>query len=463
MKNINQVSINSEGKFLKIFFSALNESGVYYAVMRNHETLPFSVGGSDLDILVTTNDTARVKNILFESITTSGGVTIGIAESIGFFKVHVLGQITNSNERWWGLCVDISCGFHFQGLPLLLDDGKWPTQNYRDVRVLVDDFAGVLGVLREILNNAELPVKYATAARRVVQKDRMKMDFMLAPMGNSALTRFYAMLLNFHELSKESISNECKALCQDFFKYSFKQYGFRSFWSRAMYKWGKVCRYLKPSGIVLAVLGVDGAGKSTVINAILPALNAATHNAVVVQHLRPTLLPPLARLKGKKHLPVGPVLEPHGSAPSGALGSLFRLAYLTADYILGYWLKTRPQVAKRPVIYLFDRYSYDMALDPRRFRITLPTKLIRWFTRLSPKPDLIFCLYGNPDVIAARKQELPLAEVARQVDAIKEFAVNEPRAVLISTEGTVEQARDQVLEAIANYCAKRAERSARVG
>jgi len=104
-----------------------------------------------------------------------------------------------------------------------------------------------------------------------------------------------------------------------------------------------------------------------------------------------------------------------------------------------------------------------MTESTRRFRIAFPAKVIRWFTRFAPKTDLIFCLYGNPVALAARKQELPLEEVRRQVDALKTFAASEPRTVLISTEGTVEQARDQVLEAIANYCAKRAERSARVG
>ena len=173
-------------------------------------------------------------------------------------------------------------------------------------------------------------------------------------------------------------------------------------------------------------------------------------------HLRPGLLPPFARIKGKKTASTGPVLDPHGRKPSSAFSSGFRLVYLTLDYIFGYWLKIRPNIAKQPTVVIFDRYAYDMAIDPRRFRIALPNKVIRWFTRLAPKPDLIFCLHGNPDVIVARKRELPVAEVARQVDALKEFAANEPCAVLISTEGSIQQARDQVLNAIANYCDKRA-------
>lgn len=210
--------------------------------------------------------------------------------------------------------------------------------------------------------------------------------------------------------------------------------------------------------VVVAVLGVDGSGKSTLIDSIKPALKDATHNAVFYEHLRPNLLPPLARLKGVKTTNSGPVINPHGSTPSGFLGSLFRMIYLMTDYIAGYWLKIRPLIAKRPAIVIFDRYAYDMAFDQRRFRINLPSWLVRCFARLAPKPDLIFCLYGSPEVLAARKQELPLAEVSRQVNALKAFAANEPRAILIDTEQSIEVCRDQILQSIVAFCSERAGR-----
>ena len=209
-------------------------------------------------------------------------------------------------------------------------------------------------------------------------------------------------------------------------------------------------------GVFVVVLGTDGAGKSTVINAIKPVLDDTTYGALEIKHLRPGLLPPLARLKGKQAVQIGPVLDPHGSTPSGTLGSLFRLTYLTLDYVLGYWLLLRPKIAKSPTVILFDRYCYDMALDPRRFRINLPAGLVRGFIRWAPKPDLIICLHGNPAVIAARKQELPLEEVKRQTEALLAFAKQEPNAVLVSTEGTVEQARDDVLMALQDFCERRA-------
>ncbi len=209
-------------------------------------------------------------------------------------------------------------------------------------------------------------------------------------------------------------------------------------------------------GLVVAVLGVDGAGKSTVIKSVRLLLNSTTHYDTFVYHLRPGLLPPLARLKGKIKASGDTSLGPHGSTPSGVLGSLLRLSWLILDYVLGYWLRIRPKIADRPAVVIFDRYAYDLALDPRRFRIGLPGWVAALFARLAPRPDLIICLHAAPEVIAARKQELPIEEIRRQVEAVRDFAATHPTAVLISTDGSVEEVRERVLCALFDFFDRRA-------
>lgn len=210
----------------------------------------------------------------------------------------------------------------------------------------------------------------------------------------------------------------------------------------------KILRLFFPPGVVVAVLGVDGVGKSTLISSLLEAVGATTGSPVVVRHLRPTVLPPLGRLVCGKAVSASNVQMPHGSNPSGMLGSLFRLTYLTVDYVLGYWLWTRPKITKEPTVVVFDRYAYDLILDPRRFRIGLSSRVAEWFAALAPKPDLIVCLHGVPEVIAARKNELTVEETRRQIEALRSFARGEPRAILVSTDNSVEDARDAVVSAL---------------
>lgn len=438
-----------EGFFLQQLFVRLNASGIRYAVMRNHEPLPYSAGGSDLDLLVLQQDGERTKALLHDVILEAGGVALGISETLGFFKVYALGQNSDAGGSWWGQCVDVNVGLFFKGQSLLTDDEPWPVCSYRGITVLADGFAGVLGVLKEVLNNSTFPDRYAAAARQGFAQDWPSIKRLFAPMGGDALERLKSLALP--DAPVEGRAAECRQLRNAFLHHVMTNHLGEYFMGRVAYEWSKVRRYFKPLGKVIAILGVDGAGKSTIINAIKPVLDAATHNATVVRHLRPGLLPPLARLKGKSKIPTGPVIEPHGSKPSGAVGSLFRLIYLLLDYLLGYWFLTRLQIAKQPTVVIFDRYAYDMAIDPRRFRIALPSKLIRWFTRLAPKPDLIFCLYGTPEVLAARKQELPLNEVARQVEALRTFASREPRSVLVLTEGAVEDTCNLVLSKLMEH------------
>ncbi|MBN8439061.1 MAG: hypothetical protein J0L95_13605 [Candidatus Accumulibacter sp.] len=446
---LGQKSTTPESIFLNILFDEFSSQGVRYAVMRNHDLLPFSAGGSDLDIIVAAEDGELTKALVLRSIQLAAGAPIGIAESIGFFKVYALGSAENYSYPWWGLRVDVNVGLFYKGHQLIAEGVHLPIRMNRNIAVLSDELSGVLGVLKEVINNGTYPVRYSKFAKIAALTEWTYIEMVLAPMGKRALTLLKTMMLT--ATCNDKLHRECREVRAAIFSQLFSRRAILSSLERLQFEWSKIHRYLRPSGVWVAILGVDGSGKSSVINAILPALNAATHNSVVLRHLRPALLPPIARLKGRKSLQVGPVLEPHGSTPSGKLGSIFRLAYLTLDYLAGYWLWTRVKIAKEPTVVIFDRYAYDMAIDPRRFRIGLPSWIAGWFVSLAPRPDLIICLQGNPEVIAARKRELSVEETRRQVDALRVFANSEPRAVLISTDTSIEETRDRVLHAIVDY------------
>lgn len=205
-------------------------------------------------------------------------------------------------------------------------------------------------------------------------------------------------------------------------------------------------------GLFIVVLGVDGAGKTTVINALVPNLQTVGFT-VEQRHLRPGWLPPLGRLfrrQGRTDNEV--VTNPHASQPSGAIGSMIRLLYLMLDYSLGYWRLVRPHLYKQPICYLFDRYFFDLAMDPLRFRIKLPKSILRIAIRCLPQPDLIMCLYAKPDVIAARKPELSVDEIARQYQCLREIAKFRENAIWIETEEDLEDSVQKCLSCILQEC-----------
>ena len=219
--------------------------------------------------------------------------------------------------------------------------------------------------------------------------------------------------------------------------------------ARARNTFSKYQRVIRPPGYSIAVLGTDGSGKTTMIDAVTPLLEQALHSKIQYEHLRPNWLPPLGVATGKRPSGDGsPVTAPHAQKNSRFVGSLIRLVYYSMDYTIGYWLKIYPRLVKRPHICLFDRYYYDFLLDPCRMRIALPHWMMRLVLMFAPQPRLILCLGGDPELIYLRKPETSLAEVTRQVDELKELCTKNSRAKWIDTGMSVKDSKDQVLRAI---------------
>lgn len=422
--------------FLTIFFEDLLNKKIRYCVLRNYEKLPFSTGGSDLDILIHKEDLDRFYKTFRHIIEKENLKVVSFIKSDSCPKYCIM-----SSE--WGLQIDVFMGGVYFGkkeiIPAKLLFNY--TLNHNNVKVLDDKTGSLLALLKEILNNKTCKEKYILDLKRNypngIGDGQLLNQF--NPEFNKYLQENLEKLDSFHikQLYYKSRKSFKKKRCSEINS--------------------KITRFLNQPGYTIAFLGTDGSGKSTVIESIKPVLNDAFHNAVYYEHMRPNRFPSIARLFGKKEEFTGPVTNPHGSSTSGFLGSLFRWNYYLLDYTIGFYLKVWPKKAIRSCVWIFDRYYYDYLIDPKRSRVQLPRWILKAGQFLIPEPDIIICLGTEADLIHKRKPELPIEEVERQVHALKQFCQNHKRAFWIDTGKSIEESSKDALEHIITVMGNRFE------
>jgi thymidylate kinase len=202
-------------------------------------------------------------------------------------------------------------------------------------------------------------------------------------------------------------------------------------------------RLWRPAGLMLAVLGPDGSGKS----AVLERINgdwAIAFRRIERHHLRPRRRPPVEAA----------ATRPHGRPPRGVVGSLAKLAWLALAYQAGYHVSVRPALVRHGGV-VFDRYAHDLAVDPHRFRYGGPMALARAVVATVPAPDLVLVLDAPPEVLLARKRELPQEELERQREAYRRLAAAHDGMVMIDASRPFDEVAAAVHGAIRDTLCRR--------
>lgn len=419
--------------FLINFFLLLNKEQIKYCVLRNYKTLPNHTNESDIDLWISSQDISRFYSILEKVKNETNSFLVSFLNDAHCPKVCFL----NEEE---GCQIDIFQGtIHFQNNIMIPEDSiKQNITLYNEIAVLDDCFAHVIAFLKEIINNGRCDDKYIKPIylnKSVYHKQYLQAKFPL-------FTPIFIDKLH-DAIQKEDIPKQVPILTKLAKEAIVKKH-------ISYNRIRKMKRLFKSPGYVIAVLGTDGSGKSTIINAITPILNEAFHKGIIYNHLRPNVIPELGVLLGKKKKSEKPIVitNPHAQKPSGLVGSLFRWGYYLLDYTLGYMKSVFPIIHTKSKVFIFDRYYYDYYIDQRRSRTSLPRWILRLGELVIPKPDLILCLGGDPKKIYNRKPETSLKEVTRQTCILQNFCKNHKKAVWIDTTTTPEESINAAMAAI---------------
>ena len=165
----------------------------------------------------------------------------------------------------------------------------------------------------------------------------------------------------------------------------------------------------------LAIEGADGVGKSTILRLLVPELvKRGGFKGYLFFHWKP-----IKRNLSYDAIPNDDPHDPRGKEPRNSLASIVFLVHHWLDFQVGYWRFIRPAIRAGRLV-VADRYTYDVLLDPKRFRLKLPAWILRLFVRTIPRPDRTVLLHADPAVIRTRKPELSEEEIARYQNALLE-------------------------------------------
>ena len=192
------------------------------------------------------------------------------------------------------------------------------------------------------------------------------------------------------------------------------------------------------SSIVVSFMGVDGSGKSTLIELLRKKLKNKFRKIKYI-HLRPYLI-----LLDKSTVQS----NPHNSkATWPMLLNFFRILYWLIIYRFFFYLF----VNNSNQLIIFDRYAHDLMIDPTRYKFNLPNKITKFILNLFPNQILWIVLNAPIKVLEKRKKELPTKELKKQIRSYLDFAKQRKNSIVVNTNNSVQSSLSLIIKKINSF------------
>ncbi|MBU0943577.1 MAG: hypothetical protein KJ804_10970 [Proteobacteria bacterium] len=418
--------------FLTSLLGQFQELDIRYCILRNYQELPHDNGGRDIDILIPAADNGMairaigaISGVTLTGLTRRANMTAVYVHGVLWGKDHEAIEIDLITARTWK-------GFEYLSAERILDNSIAPFSNRPLIRTPAPYHEAIISFLGTYLITGDIKDKYRNFIFDVFSHSRQEttqeLQFSLGPALAEKLIR--TVLADNKEQTKQLRAPVIRKIIN----YNLQVRPWNSLRQFFRHMYTELNLFVRGGGsISIAFLGPDGAGKTTILNALTARLQYVA-NRVDVVHLKPVFF-----LK-KRNASRGVVTEPHSKPKRSTFTSVLKLVlWITEAWIDGTICRQKSFNVK-----IFDRYYDDILIDPQRYRYGAPLWIVKLGRFFIPKPDLYIVLIAPPDVIQLRKQEVSREETERQVRNYKLLA-QKLGGVLVNSDNQIDAICENIL------------------
>lgn len=378
---------------------------INYCILGNTNGYPSTIG-SDVDIAI---DSKRFKevNIIVNRFSDVNNIAVSnLLQHETEGKYFVASTVNNTNGNFSMLALDFCANYMRQGRIILtekelLDSRQLISQKGVEFWVCSNEIAFIYYLIKKI-EKEDINIEQFAYLNNLWEQDRGRIIELFHQRFNKKSSQ--KLIEIFDKRDGSGFPKEFFTILnrESQMKYS------RSFKNQILEFKRKISRFINPTGVIISVLGCDGSGKSTVIDQLMnhsPEFEAFRGNEY--HHLFATK---------KESSNTSPITNPHEQNSRSWIMSNLKLLYFLFKFVFGYWMIAYPQKVRSKLV-IFDRYYYDILVDPKRYRHNGSLLLTSLIGRIIPKPDLFFVIDAPAEILQQRKQEVSFIESQRQRQA----------------------------------------------
>lgn len=432
--------MEEQNHFLSDFFQRLAREKISYCLLKNFAGVP-QAWGRDIDIWVAAGQRKAFLKILFAVARERQWALVGVSRRISFHSdgEYYFCKIDHVPDKPV-ICIDMFVYLQRRGLSYL--DEKAIARHLKTSEKGFNVASEGIEAASMIFRGAMMGKVKESDKPRIISCLRADpgsfLDVLQDPFGGKRAGMLLDLVLKqrwddlsgwFPRLRRDLL---IRALLKKPF-FQIKQW-------LVYYSSRVIIRLTGEQGCFVVFIGPDGSGKTTAARRLLESDTVKKLFLNRVYLYRRFVIPwqrrVVSAIKREKRS------EPPLPVQRGFLSSIFYILYLAMEFILGH-LSLCGYKANSAIV-VFDRYFYDY-LSFSDFQ-KCPRWLIFFLLKFIPRPDMVFYLKSDPELIFARKPERPVGDIERQIKIFDGLFRKLPHCFIVDSSAAPEEVAAKIEE-----------------